>query len=89
MFIKVLIADDIDFNDVGAAQILKELGVYEIQYAKYCDEALVKIKKAKLDNHPFQLLISDLSFKEDHRVNKLNSGEELITVVKSSVQILK
>jgi hypothetical protein len=27
MFTKVLIADDIDFNDLGAAQILNELDV--------------------------------------------------------------
>tara|TARA_R110000868_G_scaffold138960_2_gene353548 strand:+ start:271 stop:384 length:114 start_codon:yes stop_codon:yes gene_type:complete len=33
MFTKVLIADDIDFNDVGAAQILIEIDVPEIQYA--------------------------------------------------------
>lgn len=82
MFTKVLIADDIDFNDVGAAQILKELDVPEIQYSKYCDDALLKIKRAYIDGAPFQLLISDLSFKEDHQVNKLNSGEELIAAVK-------
>ncbi len=82
MFTKVLIADDIDFNDLGAAHILNELDVLEIHYAKYCDEALLKVKKAHLDGNPFQLLISDLSFKEDHNSNKLNSGEELITAVK-------
>ncbi|MCW2119610.1 response regulator transcription factor [Flavobacterium sp. 7A] len=82
MFTKVLIADDIDFNDVGAAQILKELDVPEVQYAKYCDEALLKIKKAHQDNNPYELLISDLSFKADHQTNKLNSGEELIQAVK-------
>ncbi|MBP4141953.1 response regulator transcription factor [Flavobacterium sp. P4023] len=82
MFTKVLIADDIDFNDVGAAQILKELDVPEIQYSKYCDDALLKIKRAYIDGAPFQLLISDLSFKEDHQLNKLNSGEELIAAVK-------
>lgn len=89
MFTKVLIADDIDFNDVGAAQILKELDVPEIQYAKYCDEALLKIKKAYIDGAPFQLLISDLSFKEDHQVNKLNSGEELIAAVKQLFPSIK
>jgi len=82
MFTKVLIADDIDFNDVGAALTLKELGVPEIEYAKYCDDALLKIKKAHLDENPFQLLISDLSFKGDHRENQLNSGEELIHAAK-------
>lgn len=89
MFTKVLIADDIDFNDLGAAQILKDLDVPEIQYAKYCDEALLKIKKAYLDGNPFQLLISDLSFKEDHRINKLNSGQELIAAVKQLYPSIK
>jgi two-component system capsular synthesis response regulator RcsB len=83
MFTKVLIADDIDFNDLGAAQILIELNVEEVQYAKYCYEALLKIKKAAQDNQPYQLLISDLSFKADHNKNLLNSGEELIQAVRS------
>ncbi len=83
MFTKVLIADDIDFNDMGAVQILNNLQVKEVQYAKYCDEALLKIKKAQMDQAPFQLLISDLSFKTDHQVNQLNSGEELIQAVKN------
>jgi DNA-binding NarL/FixJ family response regulator len=54
-----------------------------VQYAKYCDEALLKIKKAAQDNQPYQLLISDLSFKADHNKNLLNSGEELIQAVRS------
>lgn len=82
MFTKVLIVDDIDFNDAGAVQILKELEIPEIEYSKYCDDALLKIKKAQQENQPYQLLISDLSFKEDHRNEKLKSGEELISVVK-------
>lgn len=89
MFTKVLIADDIDFNDLGAAQILNELDVQEIQYAKYCDEALLKLKKANLEGTPFQLLISDLSFKEDHQLNKLNSGEELIAAAKKQCPNIK
>lgn len=89
MFTKVLIADDIDFNDLGAAQILNELDVQEIQYAKYCDEALLKVKKAHLEGAPFQLLISDLSFKADHQLNQLNSGEELIAAVKKQCPNIK
>ena len=82
MFKKVLIVDDIDFNDIAAVQVLEELEVPEIVFAKYCDDALLKIKKAYLDKEPYQLLISDLSFKVDHRKNALNSGEELIAAVK-------
>ena len=82
MFTKVLIAEDIDFNNIAVVQVLEELMVSKIDYAKYCDDALTKIKKASLDQEPYQLLITDLSFKADYRVNKLNSGEELITAVK-------
>ncbi len=76
--LKVLIVDDIDFNDIAAVQVLKELEVPEIDFAKYCDDALLKIKKAYKDNEPYELLITDLSFKIDYRENILNSGEELI-----------
>ena len=89
MFTKVLIADDIDFNDVGAAQVLKELGVQEVHYSKYCDDALLKLKRAALDEEPFDLLISDLSFKSDHQINQLNSGQELTKAVKAVFPDLK
>lgn len=89
MFTKVMIADDIDFNDVGAVLTLKELGVPEIEYAKYCDDALLKINKAQVDDCPFELLISDLSFKADHRISQLKSGEDLIRAVKKMHPNLK
>jgi hypothetical protein len=34
---------------VDAGQILQELDVPAIQYAKYCDEALLKIKRAHIE----------------------------------------
>jgi two-component system capsular synthesis response regulator RcsB len=82
MFTKVLIAEDIDFNNIAVVQVLEELTVSKIDYAKYCDDALTKIKKSYLDQEPYQLLITDLSFKSDSRVNKLDTGEELIAAVK-------
>ncbi|MCV9934486.1 response regulator [Flavobacterium sp. LS1R47] len=82
MFTKVLIAEDIDFNDIAVKQVLQELNVPEIIYTKYCDDALLKIRGAALENNPYQLLITDLSFKPDHRENNLKSGEELIAAVR-------
>lgn len=82
MFKKVLVVDDIDFNDIAAIQVLEALEVQEIEYVKYCDEALLKIRRAHVDNLPYQLLITDLSFKPDHREDKLKSGEGLIEAVK-------
>lgn len=82
MFNKVLIAEDLDTISVGVIQALNEISVGEIHHSKYCDDAFLKIKKALHDNVPYDLLISDLSFKPDHRDNRLTSGEELIEAVK-------
>ena len=82
MFHKVLIAEDLDSISIAVVQALEEISILEIHHAKYCDDAFLKIKKALHDNQPYDLLISDLSFKPDHRENKLNSGEELIEAVK-------
>jgi DNA-binding NarL/FixJ family response regulator len=82
MFKKILIAEDLDSISITVEQALKELSITEIHHAKYCDDALLKIKKALHDEDPYDLLISDLSFKIDHRTNKLTSGDELIESVK-------
>ena len=82
MFNKVLVAEDFDSISITVEQALAELSVSEIHHAKYCDDAFLKVKKALFDEAPYDLLISDLSFKTDHRDNKLNSGDELIAAVK-------
>lgn len=82
MFKKILIAEDLDSISITVEQALMELSITEIHHAKYCDDALLKIKKALHDEIPYDLLISDLSFKIDHRINKLTCGDELIEAVK-------
>jgi DNA-binding NarL/FixJ family response regulator len=78
MFNKVLIVDDHDDINKGVIDILKTHGITNIYNSQYCDEAFLKIKRAELDNDPYDLLITDLSFKKDHRQCKITSGEELI-----------
>lgn len=82
MFYKVLIAEDLDSISLAVTQALTEISIVEIDHAKYCDDAFLKIQKALYDNQPYHLLISDLSFKPDHRENKIGSGEKLIEAVK-------
>jgi DNA-binding NarL/FixJ family response regulator len=82
MFKKVLVAEDLDSISIAVVQALTTLSVTEIKHCKYCDDAFLQIKKALHDNEPYDLLISDLSFKMDHRENKLNCGDELIEAVK-------
>lgn len=82
MFKKVLIAEDLDSISITVIQALQELAITEIHHSKYCDDALLKIKKGLLENSPYDLIISDLSFKIDHRENVINSGEVLIEAIK-------
>lgn len=82
MFKKVLVAEDFDSINIAVNQTLQSLTIPEIHHAKYCDDALLKIKKALLDDQPYEVLISDLSFKTDHRQVTITSGEELIEKVK-------
>lgn len=89
MFKKVLIAEDFDSINLAVMQVLSELGVTEIHHAKYCDDAQLKIKKANLDNQPFDLLISDLSFRADHRKVHLIGGDDLIKWVREVQPDLK
>lgn len=89
MFKKILIAEDIDSIQNSVVSQFSELTNAEIHLAKYCDEAYLKIKKAILDEEPFDLLITDLSFKQDHRDVILNSGEDLIKAVRETLPNIK
>jgi two-component system capsular synthesis response regulator RcsB len=82
MFNKALVVEDFDSVSTTMINAVKELYIPEIHLAKYCDEAHLKIKKALLNRNPFDLLICDLSFKNDHFKNKLNTGEELIAAIR-------
>ena len=89
MFNKVLVAEDMDDINKGVVNTIKELGVSEIHQVQYCDDALLKIKKAALDEQPFELIITDLSFDLDHRAQKITSGDALAEVIKKEYPDLK
>ncbi|WP_291286816.1 response regulator [Flavobacterium sp.] len=82
MFKKVIVAEDVDTMNLGIEQVLRDLDIINFQQSKYCDEAFLKIRKAIQDNKPYDLLISDLSFKTDHREVKIASGDELVQKVR-------
>jgi two-component system capsular synthesis response regulator RcsB len=82
MFKKVIIAEDLDAISLGIEQVLKDLNIVEFQHSKYCDDAFLKIRAAINKNEPYDLLISDLSFKTDHREVKIANGDELVQKVR-------
>jgi len=89
MFHKVLIAEDQDFVNLGINEVLQKMKIETSSHTQYCDEAYLKIKRAVLDNDPFDLLICDLNFKADHRNEQIESGEALATKLKKEIPNLK
>ncbi len=79
MFKKVLLAEDFQGENRGIVTTLHEkLGIDQLQGEMYCDKALNRLKVAHGHAQPFELLITDLSFKKDHVVQKVASGISLM-----------
>ncbi|PQJ72321.1 MULTISPECIES: response regulator [Polaribacter] len=89
MLEKILVVEDFDVINSGIKIALDELNIKQVDFISYCDEALLKIKKANLDGKPYQLVISDLSFKNDGTPQELNSGDELIEKIREEFPDLK
>lgn len=89
MFEKVLIAEDHESANISVKKTLAELNINPENYVYYCDDAFLRIKKAQLENQPYDLLITDLHFDEDHHIQKITSGTELIKAIKQIQPHLK
>ena len=89
MFNKVLIADDLGSINTGVLAKLKQLKINAIFPVQYCDDAYLHIKSAVRNEQPYELLITDLSFKVDHRAQHYPSGEDLIAVLRKEHPELK
>ncbi|MFL0354740.1 response regulator [Xanthomarina sp. GH4-25] len=89
MFKKVIVSDDLVSINLGMLTILDNLQVKNVVSVQYCDDAYLRIKKAEQDGVPFDLLITDLSFKKDHRDQKYQNGEDLIIALNKEFPDLK
>jgi two-component system capsular synthesis response regulator RcsB len=89
MFNQVLIAEDQQSTNFWLQQTLKDLEIIGVKYAYYCDDALLRLKNGMRDGAPFDLLITDLSFVDDGREQKLSDGAKLIKAAKDQQPDLK
>lgn len=89
MFEKVLIAEDHESANISVQKTLSEIGATDVDYVYYCDDALLRIRKAVADGSPYQLMISDLSFEEDHRKQVINDGVQLAQMAREIQPNLK
>jgi two-component system capsular synthesis response regulator RcsB len=89
MFTKVLIAEDFESSNISVQKALEDLKILNPKYVSYCDDAISRIKMSIRENDPFELLITDLSFEEDHREQIIKNGQQLINAAKKLQPDLK
>lgn len=77
MFSKILIAEDHESSNFSVQKVLEELRITNVDHVDYCDDAFSYLKKS-LEFVPYEVLITDLSFEEDHRKQLIKNGRELI-----------
>lgn len=78
MINKILIAEDHEMSTISLQKVLDEIGVTQIEYMYYCDDALASIRHAISRGQSFDLLITDLSFEMDGQQQVISDGQELI-----------
>lgn len=89
MFKKILIAEDHESINLSVQKTLEDLNIPNVDYVYYCDDALAKIQKSIRENEPYDLLITDLYYEEDHREQEIKDGRELIQKIKEIQPSLK
>lgn len=88
-FQNVLVVEDVDSTNMAVVQALQELDIVNVEYSQYCDDALLKIRKASSLGTPFELLVTDLSFRELRPNDQLTTGMQLIEAVKKDFPLIK
>lgn len=89
MFKKILIAEDHDTENFAVQVTLRDLGVVDPDYVYYCDHALAWIKNAIRAGEPYDLLITDINFKDDGFTQEIKDGLSLIKAIKSAQPDIK
>lgn len=89
MLQRVLIAEDFESTNFSLQKMLEEFGIPNVDFVYYCDDAISKIRIAIEENNNYDLLITDLNFEEDHYVQSLKGGEELIKAARKLQPELK
>lgn len=89
MIKKILIAEDHESANISLQKTLEELGIADVDYVYYCDDGLQRIRNAKEYTQPYDLLVTDLYFEDDGRVQELAGGVELIKAARAIQPELK
>lgn len=83
MIKKVLIVDDHESVNISLQKTLADLGIEDVDVVSYCDDALQKVTLNHQQSTPYDLVITDLFFENDHKVQQLNGGIALIAAIRN------
>ncbi|KMQ69678.1 transcriptional regulator [Chryseobacterium sp. FH2] len=89
MFKKILIAEDHESISISVQKTLEELNVPNVDYVYYCDDALAKVQRSIREKEPYDLLITDLYYEDDHRDQNIKDGKELVDEIRKLQPELK
>lgn len=89
MFKKILIAEDHESISISVQKTLEDLHIPNVDYVYYCDDALAKVQKSLREQQPYDLLITDLYYEEDHHTQQIKDGRELIEKIREIQPSLK
>lgn len=89
MIKRILIAEDHESANISVQKTVEELQISQADHAFYCDDALAKIKLALQKNDPYDLLITDLWFEKDEKIQKIADGMKLIAAAREIQPALK
>jgi len=89
MFENVLIAEDHESANISLRKTLEDLAIAKHHFVYYCDDALAALQIARRVGLPYDMLITDLYFEEDHQKQRLADGRALIAACRASQPQLK
>jgi DNA-binding NarL/FixJ family response regulator len=81
-FENILVAEDQEVANLSLRITLQDMHLAPPRHAYYCDTALAMIRKARHDQRPFDLLVTDLYFEADNSAKQKPDGIELIKAAK-------
>jgi len=83
MFENVLIAEDHESASISLRKTLEDLAVARFHFVYYCDDASASLQIALKNTAPYDLLVTDLFFEEDHQKQQLKDGQALIAAARA------
>jgi two-component system, NarL family, captular synthesis response regulator RcsB len=82
MIDKVIIAEDQESSNLSVQITMDELRIRQHDYFYYCDDALNRIRMAKIAGLPYDVLITDLYFEDDGKLQIIRDGFGLIAAAR-------